>query len=145
MADTPTVKRMPPKKLQPSKLLPPLASGLTVVGAPVGVAVEAVVGFADVLVVDGVVEAVVEFCLVVVDDVAAVVVVDEAVVVEAVVVVLFLSSSAAILMSPSVHCSTVVKVPFKEAPSTREARVETSVSFSTQRPALLLKTANKQC
>lgn len=94
IAESPIVKRMPPKKLQPSNLLPPLPEGstgvsvLVVVGAAVGVvgaAVGLVVGAADVVVVElvvtGVVGIAVVFVVVELEVVEVTVVVDVAVVV----------------------------------------------------------------
>jgi len=92
IAESPIVKRMPPKKLQPSNLLPPLPEGstgvsvLVVVGAAVGVvgaAVGLVVGAAVVveLVVTGVVGLAVVFVVVELEVVEVTVVVDVAVVV----------------------------------------------------------------
>jgi len=92
IAESPIVKRMPPKKLQPSNLLPPLPEGstgvsvLVGVGATVGVvgaAVGLVVGAAVVveLVVTGVVGLAVVFVVVELEVVEVTVVVDVAVVV----------------------------------------------------------------
>jgi len=92
IAESPIVKRMPPKKLQPSNLLPPLPEGSTGVSVLVGVgatvgevgaAVGLVVGAAVVveLVVTGVVGLAVVFVVVELEVVEVTVVVDVAVVV----------------------------------------------------------------
>ena len=61
IAESPIVKRMPPKKLQPSNLLPPLPEGSTGVSVLVGVgATVGVVGAAVGLVVGAAVVVVVE-------------------------------------------------------------------------------------
>lgn len=94
IAESPIVKRMPPKKLQPSNLLPPLPEGSTGVSVLVGVgatvgevgaAVGLVVGVAGVVVVElvvtGVVGLAVVFVVVELEVVEVTVVVDVAVVV----------------------------------------------------------------
>lgn len=84
IAESPIVKRMPPKKLQPSNLLPPLPEGSTGVSVGVGATV-VVVGAAVVVVVElvvtGVVGLAVVFIVVELEVVEVTVVVDVAVVV----------------------------------------------------------------
>lgn len=84
IAESPIVKRMPPKKLQPSNLLPPLPEGSTGVSVGVGATV-VVVGAAVVVVVElvvtGVVGLAVVFVVVELEVVEVTVVVDVAVVV----------------------------------------------------------------
>jgi len=88
MAESPIVKRIPPKKLQPSNLLPLLPEGST------GVVVDEIIGLADVVTGFSVVLVVivvgVVFLVVVVAVVESVTVVDEVVVVDETVVVLVL-------------------------------------------------------
>jgi len=85
MAESPIVKRIPPKKLQPSNLLPLLPDGST------GVVVDEIIGLADVVTGFSVVLVVivvgVVFLVVVVAVVESVTVVDEVVVVDETVVV----------------------------------------------------------
>jgi len=88
MAESPIVKRIPPKKLQPSNLLPLLPDGST------GVVVDEMIGLADVVTGFSVVLVVivvgVVFLVVVVAVVESVTVVDEVVVVDETVVVVVL-------------------------------------------------------
>jgi len=88
IAESPIVKRMPPKKLQPSNLLPPLPEGSTGVSVLVGVgATVGVVGAAVGLVVGASVVVVVELVVTGVVGLAVVFVVVELEVVEVIVVV----------------------------------------------------------